>query len=299
MSSFLATLAVSQLLGGTLNIDQVTSRDAWAQFAPGFHIGDESVFRGAALALGDNLREDLKGQLRHDGYFQESGLDFGVDLAAMASLVRAIAAAGILPVFAYVFDEFWLPYHRLHPWLKALLGNYALMPDFWAWNLEPDKGHAGWAPHRDKNHSALRPDRSPKALTVWIPLTPAVPLNGCMYIVPASQDPVYGTARDAEFKFDLAGIRALPAEPGDVLMWTQAVLHWGGRTSPRAKHSRVSMAFEFQRGDVEPYAQPLLKPQTLIPFEARLKLIGMQILQYAHMHRFGEETLDLARKLVG
>lgn len=282
-----------------LTFDEITDREAWVRFAPGFHIGDADFFaRGRPLELGANLREDLKGQLRHDGYFQESGLDFGVDFAQMATLVRAITAAGLPPVFAYLFDEFWLPFHRLHPWLTALLGGYAVMPDFWVWNLEPDKGHAGWAPHRDKNYNALLADRSPKALTVWIPLTTAVPLNGCMYIVPASQDPVYATARDAEFKFDLAGIRALPAEPGDVLMWTQAVLHWGGRTSPRAKASRVSMAFEFQRGDIPPYAEPLLKPRTLIPFEARLRLIGMQIMQYKHMYKFDAATEALAQRLV-
>jgi ectoine hydroxylase-related dioxygenase (phytanoyl-CoA dioxygenase family) len=282
-----------------VKLADVTDRDAWRAFAPSLHIGNEKLFAQTALPLGDNLREDIRAQLRHDGYFQEHGLDYGVDLAAMANTVRAISRAGIVPVFAYVFDEFWVPFHRLHGWYEALLGTYALMPDFWVWNLEPSRGDAGWLPHRDKNYQALLPDGMPKALTTWIPLSKAEPLNGCMYIVPASQDPVYGTARDVEFKFQFPAIRALPADPGDVLMWNQSVLHWGGRTSPRAKESRVSMAFEFQRGDVAPYNQPLLKPQTLIPFEARLKLIGMQILQYRHMYRFDSATEELAQKLVG
>ena len=279
--------------------NQIADRSAWAAFAPGFHIGDETFFRDkAALPLGDNLRQDIAARLRDEAYFQESGLDFGVDLTAMANVVRAISASGIPPVFAFVYDEFWLPFHRLHNWYAALLGTYALMPDFWVWNLQPNKGDAGWLPHRDKNYSALLPGGMPKALTTWIPLSSAVPLNGCMYIVPAQHDPAYGTPRDQEKQFDLPAIRALPAEPGDVLMWNQSVLHWGGRTSPRAKESRVSMAFEFQRGDVAPYAQPLLKPQTMMPFEARLRLIGMQILQYRHMYKFDAATEELAHKLV-
>ena len=282
-----------------LTLANITNRETWAQFAPHFHICDEAfLINGAPLPLGDNLSEDLKGQLVGEGYFQETGLDFGVDLTAMADTVRAISAAGIVPAFAFVFDEFWLPFRKLHRWYEALLGNYALMPDFWVWNLEPSRGDAGWLPHRDKGYIALLPDRSPKSLTCWIPLSSAVPLNGCMYVVPASHDPVYGTARDTEFKFQLPGIRALPAEPGDVLMWNQAVLHWGGRTSPRAKQSRVSMAFEFQRGDVAPFNTPLLKPQLTIPFEARLKLIAMQILQYRHMYKFDAATEALAQKLV-
>lgn len=279
---------------------QIADRAAWAAFAPSFHIGDERFFGDATtLPLGDNLRQDISGRLRDEGYFQESGLDFGVDLAAMANVVRAISASGLPPVFAFVFDEFWLPFYRLHAWYSALLGNYALMPDFWVWNLQPNKGDAGWLPHRDRGYTALLPGGMPKALTTWIPLSSAVPLNGCMYIVPAQHDPTYGTPRDVERVFDLPAVRALPAEPGDVLMWNQSVLHWGGRTSPRAKESRVSMAFEFQRGDVPPFFQPLLKPRTLIPFEARLKLIGMQILQYRHMYKFDAATEALAQKLVG
>jgi hypothetical protein len=283
-----------------LDLAAITTRETWTRLAPDFHIGDETLFRdAAALDLGDTLRDSLKDQLCDDGYFQQSGFDFGVDLAAMASTVRALSAAGIVPAFAFVYDEFWLPFHRLHRWYEALLGDYAMMPDFWAWNLEPSRGDAGWTPHRDKGHFALLPDRSAMSLTTWIPLTPATPLNGCMYIVPASFDPVYGTPEDRENRFTLPSVRALPAQPGDVLMWNQAVLHWGGRTSPRATESRVSIAFEFQRRDVPPFNAPLLQPRIMVPFELRLKLIAMQILQYRHMYAFDAATEALARQLAG
>lgn len=281
-----------------MKLRHVSDKSAWTAFAPHLHVGDESLFQDVVpLDLGGNRAQELMGQLKLDGYFQEHGLDFGLDLTAMANTVRALSAAGIPPVFAYVFDEFWIPFHKLHAWYGALLGDYAMMPDFWVWNLDPAKGDAGWQPHRDKGHHALFPDRTPKSLTTWIPLTSSVPLNGCMYIVPASLDPVYATPHDTEIRFTLPSIRALPAEPGDVLMWNQAVMHWGGRTSPRAPHSRVSMAFEFQRKDVPAFNEPLLNAREMVPFETRLKLIGKQILQYTHMYRFDAETQMLARRL--
>jgi hypothetical protein len=283
-----------------LSFDQTADPATWLALAPSFHIGDEMFFRaGAPVALGDNRRQDLMGQLTFDGYFQESGLNLGIDPAAMAITVRRLSAAGIPPVFAFVFDEFWLPFYRLREWYKGLLGvDYAMMPDFWVWNLDPKRGDAGWPPHRDKGHYALNSDGTPRALTTWIPLSDAVPLNGCMYIVPASFDPVYGTPRDGEYRFELASVRALPAKAGDVLVWNQSVLHWGGRTSPRAPESRVSMAFEFQTTKVAPYNKFVLMPNELPSFAERLKLIGQQVVQYPHMSRPDADTLVLCNKLM-
>ena len=60
-----------------------------------------------------------------------------------------------------------------------------------------------------------------------------------MYVVPAHADPVYGTARDKEWRFELPSIRALPVQPGDVLVWNQAVLHGAAARRP-ARSSRAS-----------------------------------------------------------
>jgi hypothetical protein len=282
-----------------LQIDQLKNAESWLALAPGFHIGDENSFKNLrALVPGDNALADLDGRLKYEGYFQQKH-DWGLDLEKMAGTVRSFARQNISPVFCYLFDEFWLPFYQLDALYKGLLGDYAMMPDFWVWNVDPKKGDAGWKPHRDKGHYALRPDGSPNSLTTWIPLSNATPLNSCMYIVPANADPTYGTPRDAEWRFELPAVRALPAEPGDFLMWNQAVLHWGSRTSLRADETRVSMAFEFQRLDIPPYNQPLLKPNTPLPFEMRLKLIAKQILQYRHMYRVEPALEQWALKLVG
>src|SRR6185503_2390352 len=122
----------------------------------------------------------------------------GLDLGLMASTVRRLSAEGISPVFAFLFDEFWAPFRAMDGLFGGLLDEYGLLPHFWVWNVDPQKGDAGWAPHRDMGHAALRPDGTPITITTWIPLSEANPLNSCMYMVPAHADPVYGTARDKE-----------------------------------------------------------------------------------------------------
>jgi hypothetical protein len=67
------------------------------------------------------------------------------------------------------------------------------------------------------------------------------------------------TPNEREWRFDVASIRALPGTPGD-FCWNQAVLHWGSKSSRFAPHPRLSMALEFQRGDVTPFNKPLVPP---------------------------------------
>ena len=280
-----------------LSIEQFTNRDYWLARAPGLHIGAADV-TASTFPAGDAVVEDLGGRLRDEGYFHAHN-DWGLDLPLMVETVRRFAGENVSPVFCFLYDEFWAPFHALGPLYRGLLGDYALLPDFWIWNVDPQKGEAGWNPHRDKGRMALFPDGAPKSLTTWIALSRATPLNSCMYLVPANMDPVYGTPQDHEMRFDHAAARALPAEPGDFFMWNQAVMHWGSRTSFRAKESRVSMAFEFQRTDVAPFNQPLIKPGKHLSFDHRLKLVAKQVLQYRHMYRVDPAIEAVALKLLG
>ena len=272
----------------------------WRGFAPGLRVEDpRSVEALAAITPSAADMAAIRALMLEEGYFQASGIAWPMDVELMANTVRALDAAGLPPVFAFLYDEFWLPFYLLQPIYAGLLGEYAMLPDFWVWNVDPARGDAGWRPHRDKGQQALFPDGSPKSLTTWMPLSRATPLNGCMYIVPATQDPTYNTANDREWKFEHAGIRALPAEAGDVFMWNQAVLHWGSRTSPRGGASRVSMAFEFQRADVPPFNAPLLPPMGFHSFGFRLRLVAKQILQYRHMYKVDPAIERVALQVVG
>src|SRR5262249_46474069 len=96
---------------------------------------------------------------------------------------------------------------------------------------------------------------------------------------------------------DLQDVRAVPVPAGTALIWTQALLHWSGRASPRAVTPRISLSCEFQRGDVPPLNEPLFSPDQPPPFELRLRLLALQILQYAHMHGLPPATVELARAL--
>jgi hypothetical protein len=278
---------------------QITTPQFWRSLNPAFHVADLDFVKGASIigVTPDQCRTMMT-LLKQEGYLQ-ARLDWGLDLKAMADAVRALSAAELSPVFAFLYDEFWVPFVKLHHLYAGLLGEkYYLLPDFWVWNVDPKKGDSGWTPHRDKGRQSLFPDGSPKSLTTWILLSTATPLNGCMYLVPAMFDTTYNTEDEKSWKFDYSSIRALPGQPGDFFIWNQAVLHWGSKTSPRAPESRVSMAFEFQRADVEPYNKPLIQPLGMLSFEARLKLIAKQILQYKHMYKLDPNIEKLATELI-
>ena len=283
-----------------MQADDMKSPAFWKSIAPGLHIADLSFLRDQQV-LEPSVQDLHAGAelMRVEGYFQGSVGNWGADPKVLADTVRALCARELSPVFAFIYDEFWLPFHKLHRVFENLLGGrYYLLPDFWVWNVDPQKGESGWRPHRDKGYAALLPNRSPKSLTTWIPLSTTTPLNGCMYIVPAMLDPTYGTDQDKEWRFEFSSIRALPGGPGDFFIWNQSVLHWGSKTSPRAPESRVSMAFEFQRADVPAFNAPLIDPLINLSFEQRLNLIAKQILQYRHMYKLEPNVERMALSIL-
>lgn len=282
-----------------LDTVQLTTAEGWLALAPDMHIGDAATLaRVPAIVLSDEVMTDIAAHLKYDGYFQRRH-EWGLDLARMAGVVRSLTAQNIPAVFGFLFDEFWLPFYALAPLYRAILGaNYAMLPDFWIWNVDPTKGDAGWKPHRDRGPDGLFPDGLPKSLTTWIPLSAATPLTSCMYVVPAHLDPDYGHKPGPNWRFELPAIRALPALPGDFFVWNQAILHWGSRSSPFETQTRVSMAFEFQRTDVEPFNRPLLEPNKPFPFDLRLRLIAKQVLQYRHMYKVDPAIERLAQSLM-
>ena len=283
-----------------MDLAQLEKPEFWLKFAPKLHIVDLSVFNALQLIAPapDQMRTYCE-LMRNEGYFQ--GLpQMILDHRLLAQTVRALVEANLSPVFAFLFDEFWLPFYKLHSIISTLLGgDYFFLPDFWVWNVDPAKGERGWRPHRDKGRWALLPDGMPRSVTVWIPLSDATTLNGCVYIVPACDDPTYGTENEKDWQFEYSSIRALPAHPGEFFMWNQAVVHWGSKASPRGGESRISMAFEFQRADVQPpFNEPLMLPLGIISFEERLKLVAKQILQYQTMYQLEPEMQAFAENLI-
>ena len=278
-----------------LNEFRVDSIEQWRGFCPDLHV--EGNLNRPAYAVPDI--DELMGDLRIEGYVHQPDVLPKAMFAPLRECISLMHRSGIPLPFAFVYDEFWLAFQGVSGFISAALGaGYRALPDFWAWYVPPTDHGAGWGPHRDRVQPTLEPDNMPHTLTVWLPFSDAIPLNGCMYVLPAHHDERFrariwdgpGNNQVA----DPQAIRALPATAGSLLAWNQAVLHWGGRASRLAKEPRVSAAFEFQRADQPAFNQPLLDPSRVPSFHERLGLIGKQVLQYRHMYPLAPEIEAVA-----
>lgn len=278
-------------------LDDIEVPAYWRGLAPQLSIGGDSPAVRSVVHVDDALLTDLRSAMLTEGYFQFEPVLPGDVVNALATCVETLHRESIPLGFACVYDEFW----HLNLWLEevlvALLGTHcAQLPDLWAWYVAP--GSRGWPPHREKGAESLLPSGYPKSLSVWVPLTDATPLNGCMYVVPADLDPDYNSDADPVVVHRLQDVRALPARAGSVLLWNQALLHWGGASSARAVGPRISFSIEYQRGDIAAFNAPLLPLRTAPAFQRRLGIVGKQILQYEHMVDAHAGIVELGKRLV-
>ncbi|MFO0688665.1 MAG: phytanoyl-CoA dioxygenase family protein [Myxococcota bacterium] len=193
--------------------------------------------------------------------------------------VLALRARGLPAVFLWVYDETWMLFARLDAVWREMLGDsYRFLPCFWAWYIPVGADRSGWPPHRDRSKGppTVSPDGRPLTMSAWIPLGRATPANGCMYLVPAPW-----TVKNRSL-IRPQDARALPADPGDVLIWRQDIWHWGGRSSGQATEPRISVSLEIQAGTEVRYEGPLLDPGRPPSLGHRLGLIGANILRYRH-----------------
>ena len=286
--------------GTKLQLESLLSAQFWQDFAPSLHIAHPDYPHVPTPIIPEEQHLYLNQLIKQEGYFHGNIGTWHTPLTPIVITIQKLRMQGFPPVFIFLYDEIWQFAYQLSSIISCLLGEqYWMLPDFWAWYIDPALAEAGWNPHRDKGYQSLHADGTPSSLTAWIPLTPATPLNGCMYILPADRDPVYGTPDDKNWKIDYSSIRALPANPNEFLIWNQAVLHWGARSNKRATgQPRISCAFEFQRRDIPAWNQPLIVPNSFLNFTQRLNLIGKQILQYQHMYPLSDSLSALAQQMV-
>lgn len=275
---------------------KVMNPDFWRKLAPHFPI--EGSLDGNQIKLSDADQKKLIGKMDKEAYVHLSQPGLNSPLEKMRDLLTVITDMGLPPVFAFAYDEFWRIHLQVRPLVRTLLeGDFAMLPDFWCWRVKP--GQAGWRPHRDKVSGSLYPSGKPKSITLWVPLSVAMPLNGCMYILPANRDGIYYNDGDNGYKGTLPDMRALPAQAGDVLSWTQRVMHWGSHSADDHElPPRQSVAFEYQRCDIPAFNSPLLDPDTIPDFNARMALIGKQVLQYTHMYDFTPDLVRMANTMI-
>jgi hypothetical protein len=281
-----------------LSLAEAESQDFWRSLGPSHAATELHTTASPRLPSPDALRDAL----RHEGYVNVPDVLDPAAVARALSLVLALRERGVPLAFAFVYDALWGLFASLGPFLEDTLGGgYRALPDIWVWHLAADDEARGWGPHRDRVRPTVDGDGRLASLTVWLPLTDATPLNGCMYALPAHRDPCFARrvwdGPDGALVPAPQDIRALPAPAGSLLAWNQNLLHWGGRSSRLAEGPRVSVSCEFQRADRSPYNTPWLDPATPPDFSLRLGLIGKQLLQYRHMHPLDEATAALAEAL--
>lgn len=238
---------------------------------------------------------------RRDGYFIESAVLPAAQTTALVAAIERLRTHRWHPLFAFVFDEFWAlawtsvirgiattllgPTPRLRPWLAVHYVDVG--------------GSRGWPPHIDGTPSDNR-------LTTWVPLTDATLPNGCIYVVPRSEDVAEAKTRfrssetthdDAETLLQHA--RALPAVAGSVLGWGFDVLHWGS-VSLSAPAPRVSVAYEWlgPEGSPDERDLPLLGLDDGLPSLAeRLDRIARCILGHYSFDPALLPFVELAKEL--
>ena len=63
----------------------------------------------------------------------------------------------------------------------------------------------------------------PKSVSVWVALSDATTLNGCIYILPADRDPSYRNdslnLREEKWANFIQNFRALPVNAGTAIIW--------------------------------------------------------------------------------
>ena len=281
-----------------IDYDAVREPQFWRDLVPSLSISEDKNPKNASqVYLGDGgVSRD---RLIHDGYqdFHKAVPDDVI--SNLRNGLQTLHRHNWLPVFCFLFDDYWLMLASIRDLVVQALGYDArIMPDFWAWYVDPKKEDAGWRPHREKTFDTLLADGMPKCMTAWIALTDADTLSGCLYFVPAHKDDNYHSFSGKPPSPNLQNVRAAPISSGSILIFNERVFHWGGSSSKYAKGPRLSIACEFQRGDISPYNEPLLRLATLPSFDLRWQLVGKQVLQYKHMYSYPEGLLELAERMV-
>lgn len=264
----------------------------WRSICPALSIGAErgpAADAPRALDVGEVLDE-----YAGSGYCACEQVFPADALRSLTSAVFSVQRAGWPMVFAFVFDQLWtiLQAPKLDLFLTAILGpSYQTTARFWVNYVPATPASSGFPPHMDGGRD--------DTVTCWMPLTPAVPDNGCVYVVErayASKD-VLADFKTAEMftrrqmSLLLAHARALPLNPGGFLAWPHDTIHWGGMF--RCGEPRLALSWEFMPRDApnldETLPLALLRAQPLPSLTDRLRWICHSI------SRFEARDMVLAR----
>ncbi|WP_339780822.1 phytanoyl-CoA dioxygenase family protein [uncultured Thalassospira sp.] len=309
-----------------MTVQQAKNADFWRGLNPDLHIdgtsegacatgasrgldiagtGGDGVGFGVESATKPNLmREDvdysqLSDRFWDEGYFLLHDVLPVAVLGQLRAAIERLVAARLPVAMIYLYDEAWQVFAALRPLLSHFLGDkIALLPHFWAWYVDPAQQGRGWPPHRDYQGQSAIDDDMLISLSLWVPLSDAIPENGCMYVLPRSFERCYDFPVTKPQDVALQDARALPARPGAVMGWRQDVYHWGSRASRFATSPRISLSLEFQNAAFDPLGDPLLDLERPPCFHDRLTLIAGQFEKYRHMQDMDEDVLVWSKEIL-
>ena len=301
--------------GAFLNVQEIltlenkaswSSVDYWAKLCKDLTItdvgidGDVEVDHKLPARAVLGAESQLQARLLEDGYVL---VDSFKDNQRFDDLTRKLRegitmlhSQSIPATFILLWDETWEFARFAKKILKDSTHSLNCFNfDVLAWYIDPREDLAGFSPHRDRQPEdtkcSFHTDGQPKYVTLWTALSPATPENSCLYIIPKQYDPGY-LVGDEDFdpltlalstKESYQNIRALPRQPGQSVLFTHRILHWGSRGNPNTSpEPRIAISFVCSDPAFErPYINPnYFDGDKMPPFRIRLLLVCAQLLIY-------------------
>ena len=297
-------------------LQKALTKEYWLSLCPDLSITDNLLEqdREAPYEIDPTSVNRCTEQFNEEGYLHTDPIIPKVLARKLADAIIKVTEQGFPAQFCLVYDDFWHPLMRLNNLLEPIIGkDYLLLPDFWFYHIPNTNEGSGWAAQRDVQFpNPFDTNGRPNVLNLWIPLTDATPLNGCMYILPKSRDPDYPKDFSNLIGHDLSedkpspstllqNYRALPAKAGSILGWGQYVYHWGSRSSKWAPEPRINYSMYVQRADVAPYDDLAINlsgnNNFELSFNLRVGIVCRSLWQYRNTNSlsFDQDLLEFAK----
>ena len=103
----------------------------WQKFAPELHVCDsEFISNQTAVSFKADTLTDINTDLLAEGYTRFQPKEWLSDMSLLAVHAERLHTQNFLPVFSFVFDEYWLLFAKLREALSHVLGAaYQIMPE--------------------------------------------------------------------------------------------------------------------------------------------------------------------------
>jgi len=290
-----------------LNLTDIENIDFWKSLNPDLNI-TKTPFQNQNndCTFDPDLQSRLRKQIIEEGYFQTPVILGEKEISVLSDAVVKLNSQNIMPIFAALYDEFWVLLQSLRNSFTSFLhDDYRLIPDFWIWHIDADDQSAGWKPHRDGSmeFNSIRNDGTPTLCTAWIPLRDVETTNSCMYVLPRKYDAIFqdfvrkraglpGIENATKIPIPLTRIRALPVKAGAIVGWDTNLFHWGSGSSKWATGPRISIGVYYEASDSKETGIPYnsdqkrfvdyCKTYSQLSFEDRLVIIANIINNYTH-----------------